>query len=295
MTILSVFRYNKKAKKVEYKQYEAPKGTTTVLQALKEIQKLDPTLGFRHSCGSGKCGACAMTINGKQQLACKTLLTKEDMTVEPLKAFPVVKDLIVDMTRFWRQFEATKPWLLADPNKNIAHTPDEVRQAMHLNSCIQCGACTSACALAKDQTFLGPAAATTLYRFIADPKDIRTKERIKLATDHGLWSCVKSFACTDACPVGIDPSQAIQNIRQMAHLYGVAKSHPGAKMSAHFADALIKYGTVDEMKVALSAKMLPFKFSLSMELAKQKRLPPKDITPNEAARDLQQLFRGKRR
>ncbi len=290
MTVLNIFRY-KPAQKAKYTQYDVQ--AKTVLEGLEKIKaEQDPTLSFRHNCKSGRCGSCAMTIDGKQVLACQTKLQGEQMRVEPLKSFPVKRDLIVDNKRFWQHYESIKPWIIKDPKKNIPLTNQELEHATRAAACIQCGACSSSCSVtAKEHSFFGPAAATTLYRFVADPRDTRQKERCKLATDNGLWSCVKSFDCIDACPVGLNPAEMIRQIRQVAIEHNI--KHPAAKQAKTLMQTILTHGEPNEMKVYLATRSSIFSKNLPvlLDLAKKKRLPPKEVEPNAAAKDLQKFAR----
>ena len=296
MTIINVFRYSGSNEKAKYESYNVAKENVTVLDALREIKiTQDSSLTFRHSCNSGHCGSCAMTIDGKQALACQTKLEGQEMKVEPLRAFPVIRDLVTDMRRFWQEFESTKPWLIANTKKSIAYKPEEMRAAEHAAQCVQCGACSAACNLfVKDKSFLGPAAATTIYRFVADPRDIRQKERIALAVEKNMWSCTRMYDCAEACPVGIDPADMIRQLRQMAIKAKVKTSHPAAARAQVMLSSLITYATPDEIKAYLATKQLKIATSLPViqEIAKKKRLPQKDIQPLAAAKDTKVLARG---
>lgn len=296
MTILNVFRFSGNNEKAKYESYTAAKENVTVLDALLDIKATqDSSLTFRHSCKSGKCGSCAMTIDGKQALACQTKLHSQEMKVEPLRAFPILRDLVTDMRRFWQEFENTKPWLIANAKKSLAFKPEEMRAAEHAAQCVQCGACSTACTLfVKDKTFLGPAAATTIYRFVADPRDIRQKERLELAVDKNMWNCTRMYDCAEACPVGIDPADLIRQLRQMAIKEKVKITHPAAARATVMLHSLVEFGTPDEIKAYLATKQLKIATSLPIiqEIAKKKRLPEKDIKPLPAAKDTKVLARG---
>jgi succinate dehydrogenase / fumarate reductase iron-sulfur subunit len=197
----------------------------TVLDGLHEIQGYqDGSLAFRRSCRSAICGSCAMRISGANRLACKTQVKDVApggvVTVEPLPYLRIVKDLVIDHTPFWRSYAAIKPWLIPDgtppPEKEYRVDPASVTALHDAETCIQCGACYSSCPIvALDPKYLGPAALLKAFRFEMDPRDYGTAERMKvLDSPHGLWRCHTVYNCIDACPKGLNPTFAIEELRK---------------------------------------------------------------------------------
>jgi len=199
--------------------------TDRVLDALNYIKwNLDPSLAYRRSCAHGICGSDAMVINGRNRLACKFLM-KEALqesaviTVEPLRGFPVLKDLIVDMEGFFAQYRAIKPYLVNRDPEPATERPQSVEQHARFEfttQCILCAACTTACpTFWADKEYLGPAAMVQAHRFIFDSRDQGGAERLALLADSGgVFTCRSIFNCVEACPRGIDITRAIYQVRQ---------------------------------------------------------------------------------
>ncbi len=194
-----------------------------VLDALHEVRwRHDGTLAFRRSCAHGVCGSDAMVINGHNRLACVLLIRDvgREITVEPLRGFPVLKDLVVDMSRFWDQLKSVKPWLVAAPpeegGRERLQSPEERARYDDTTKCILCAACTTSCPVswANDQ-FVGPAAIVNAHRFVFDSRDEATGERLHdIDRRNGVWGCRTAFNCTDACPRGIKVTQAIEEVKR---------------------------------------------------------------------------------
>ena len=195
-----------------------------VLSALLDIQKkVDPTLSFRYSCRMAVCGSCGMVINGQQRLACKTQLSSlngPEVVVEPLSSMPVVKDLVVDMGKFFANMKKIQPYLIrysADPGKEVLQSPDEWRRIDRLVDCISCGVCTTACPVFwTNHSYLGPAALVKAYRFLSDSRDEGYNEHMEhVALDNGALTCKDAYQCTVSCPKSINPQEAIEGLRAM--------------------------------------------------------------------------------
>ena len=204
--------------------------TDRVLDGLHYVKwRLDGTLALRRSCGHGICGSDAMVINGRNRLACKVLI--KDMgrviTVEPLRGFRVLKDLIVDMEPFFAKYRAVKPYLINDdpaPAKERLQSPEDRARYDDTTKCILCAACTTACPIFwSDGDYVGPAAIVQAHRFIFDNRDQAADERLAiLAEESGAFRCRTIFNCTDACPRGIDVTRAIQDVKRAILLRGVS-------------------------------------------------------------------------
>lgn len=199
-----------------------------VLDVLLRIQgEQDNTLALRYSCAHGVCGSDAMRINGFNRLACKTLvrsLEEDTITIEPLLALPVIKDLIVDMKPFFDHYKSVMPYLVNDdppPTTERLQSPEERARFDDTARCILCAACTTACPpFWHGQRYVGPAALVNAHRFLFDSRDRATAERLEILNDiDGAWRCRKVFNCTGACPRGIKVTRAIIEI-QLALLTG---------------------------------------------------------------------------
>ncbi len=212
-------------KQGEFHDYEVEvQEAWTVLDALCEIKwRQDGSLAFRRSCRHGICGSCAMTIDGKNDLACELQVSackKSVVTVEPLRAFPVLRDLIVDQDDFFARHESIKPYLIcskqAPTDKERLQSPEDRKLIDGTWECILCGACTSSCPVYwSSQEFLGPAALLKAYRYVFDTRDEGLAERLDMLDNkHGLWRCHTIFNCVEACPKGLNPTEAIVKLRR---------------------------------------------------------------------------------
>ena len=195
----------------------------TVLAVLIRIRdEIDGTLAFRSSCRSAVCGSCAMVINGKIDLACRTQVAafnSDTIILEPLPNFEVIRDLVVDMTPFWRMYEKVKPYLIRrspDPEKEIPQSEEERRRIDQFVNCILCACCYGACpVLSREPDYLGPAAAAKLERFALDSRDERPPGDLEAFNDEkGVWACDTVFRCIDACPKDVRPTDAIVGLRK---------------------------------------------------------------------------------
>ncbi len=199
------------------------KDSWTILDALNAIKwHHDGSLSYRRSCRHGICGSCAVMINGKNDLACETQISslKGDITIEPLKSFPVVRDLMVDQERFFDNLRLVKPWLInhtpPPTDKERLQTPEDRKLLDGTWECILCGACTSSCpAFWDNDAFLGPAALMKAYRYVADTRDEGLDERIGILDSRlGVWRCHTIFNCVEACPKSLNPTEAIVKLRR---------------------------------------------------------------------------------
>jgi succinate dehydrogenase / fumarate reductase iron-sulfur subunit len=198
--------------------------TDRVLTALEKIKgEQDGSLTFRRSCGHGICGSDAMRINGRNRLACKTLIkdlnTKKPITVEALKGLPQEKDLVVDMEPFFKAYREVMPFLITDghpPTKERLQSAAERAIFDDTTKCILCAACTTSCPIFwNDGQYFGPQAIVGAHRFIFDSRDDGTAERLEiLNSQDGVWRCRTTFNCTEACPRGIQVTEAIREVKQ---------------------------------------------------------------------------------
>ncbi|MFC8514071.1 succinate dehydrogenase iron-sulfur subunit [Streptomyces sp. NPDC057257] len=196
-----------------------------VLDGLHKIKwDLDGTLTFRRSCAHGICGSDAMRINGKNRLACKTLIKdinpEKPITVEPIKGLTVLKDLVVDMDPFFQAYRDVMPFLITkdtnEPTRERLQSAEDRERFDDTTKCILCAACTSSCPVFwNDGQYFGPAAIVNAHRFIFDSRDEAGEQRLEILNDRdGVWRCRTTFNCTDACPRGIEVTKAIQEVKR---------------------------------------------------------------------------------
>ncbi len=190
---------------------------------IKIKETMDGSLTFRSSCAHGMCGSCAMKINGKNALACQTLAknTPELIVLEPLPAFPVIKDLVVDMDPFFEKTGHVMPWLLEDgppPERERLQRPEDMEKIVDAVKCIMCGCCTSSCPVYwSDKDYLGPAALLKAARFILDSRDAAGRERLETVSgENGLWRCHSIYNCYEVCPRSIDITGNISSLKRLA-------------------------------------------------------------------------------
>jgi len=193
----------------------------TVLQQIKD--EIDGTLTFRRSCAHGICGSDAMRINGRNRLACKTLIKdlniKKPVVVEAIKGLPLEKDLVVDMEPFFAAYRVVMPFLIPEghePTKERLQTIEDRARFDDTTKCILCAACTTSCPVFwSDGQYFGPQAIVGAHRFIFDSRDAGTDVRLDiLNSKEGVWRCRTTFNCTQACPRGIEVTKAIQEVKR---------------------------------------------------------------------------------
>ncbi len=221
----SIYRYDPESGSEPYMQeFEVQVRPGMMLRdALLEIQRQDESFAFRHSCGEGVCGSDALNINGRNGLACITPVEElsEPVEVRPLPGRPVIRDLVVDMSQFYRQYRAVKPYLTVhdpEPEEEYRQSPEERDRLDGLYECILCGCCSTACPSFwwNPEKFRGPAALLQAYRFLADSRDQATDERLaELDDPYKLFRCHTIMNCTNVCPKGLNPTKAIGNIKKM--------------------------------------------------------------------------------
>ena len=225
---VSLYRYNSEVDsrpRTEKVQIEIPEGKDLmVLDVLHLLKERDPSLTFRRSCREGVCGSDAVNMNGRNGLACITPLSeivrRNHLSVRPLPGLPVVRDLVVDMEPFYKQYERIKPYLINDeppPEKERLQSPTERARLDGLYECILCACCSTSCPSYwwNPDKFAGPAALLQAWRFLADSRDQGTAERVaELQDAYSLFRCHSIMNCTTYCPKGLSPSQAIGEVRQ---------------------------------------------------------------------------------
>jgi succinate dehydrogenase / fumarate reductase iron-sulfur subunit len=193
-----------------------------LLDALNHVKWYqDGTLTYRRSCAHGVCGSDAMLINGRNALACKVLLRSlgTKITVEPMRGFRVIKDLLVDMEGFFEKYRKVKPFLMThspEPEKERLQSPNDRERFDDTTKCILCGACTTSCpSFWANEDYLGPAAIVNAHRFIFDSRDESQGERLAiLGAADGVWRCRTIFNCVEACPREINVTRAIGEVKK---------------------------------------------------------------------------------
>jgi succinate dehydrogenase / fumarate reductase iron-sulfur subunit len=194
-----------------------------LLDALLLLKAQDETLSFRRSCGEGVCGSDGMNVNGRNALACITPLfsLKTPIVINPMPGLPVIRDLVVDMEQFYKQYRAVRPYLInKDPEPEVERlqSPADRDKLDGLYECILCGCCSTACPSFwwNPEKFLGPAALLQSWRFLADSRDQATDERLaSLDGPFKLFRCHTIMNCVEVCPKGLNPTQAIGHIKEL--------------------------------------------------------------------------------
>jgi succinate dehydrogenase / fumarate reductase iron-sulfur subunit len=223
---VKIYRYNPEVSEdAHWEEYHVTaEPTDRVLDALHKVKwDIDGSLTFRRSCAHGVCGSDAMRINGKNRLACKTLLKdvnpSQPITVEPIKGLPVLKDLVVDMEPFFDAYRSVMPFLVTsgnEPTRERIQSQADRERFDDTTKCILCAACTTSCPVYwTDGQYFGPQAIVGAHRFIFDSRDQGTDQRLEILNDkEGVWRCRTTFNCTEACPRGIEVTKAIQEVKR---------------------------------------------------------------------------------
>lgn len=225
---LRIQRYNPETDDAPHFQDFQVKGLDKkdrVLDALNKVKwEMDGTLTYRRSCAHGVCGSDGMKINGKNTIACQLLLQdlgdlSKPITIEPLPSMPIIKDLVVDMTDFFKKFELIKPYLISkeQPNeKERIQSNEDAELVQESTVCILCGCCSASCPSSwKNPNYLGPAALLKAYRFIFDSRDDAQDERLDILDNHdGIWRCHSVFNCVEACPKEIDITRHLSALKK---------------------------------------------------------------------------------
>ncbi|MFL9921833.1 succinate dehydrogenase/fumarate reductase iron-sulfur subunit [Paraburkholderia fungorum] len=223
---IDIYRYDPDVDAHPWSQHftiEPGPGDRMHLDVLERLKGIDNSLSYRRSCREGICGSDAMNINGRNGLACVANLKElpQRIVLRPLPGLPVIRDLIVDMTSFFRQYHSVRPYLLNDspaPERERLQTPAERDQLDGLYECILCACCSTACPSYwwNPDKFVGPAGLLQAYRFIVDSRDDATSARLdNLEDPYRLFRCRTIMNCVDVCPKGLNPAKAISEIRSM--------------------------------------------------------------------------------
>ena len=226
---VKIYRYNPETDSEPYmKEYQVDTQgkDLMVLDVLHLVKEQDPTLVYRRSCREGVCGSDGMNMNGENGLACITALSEvvkpgKDLVIRPLMGLPIIRDLVVDMSMFYRQYEKIKPFLQNDtpaPATERRQSIEERDKLDGLYECILCACCSTACPSFwwNPDKFVGPAGLLQAYRFLADSRDTATQERLaELQDPFSVFRCRGIMNCVNVCPKGLNPTRAIGHIRNM--------------------------------------------------------------------------------
>ncbi|HLT23667.1 MAG TPA: succinate dehydrogenase iron-sulfur subunit [Ignavibacteria bacterium] len=206
--------------------------TMRLLDVLHEIKwHQDGSLTFRRSCAHGICGSDGMKVNGKNRLACSVLLQdlnlKKPITIEPLPAMPIIKDLVTDMSDFFAKYQVVKPYLINNtpppPDSERLQSNDDAEKLFESAKCILCACCTTSCPSTwTNENYIGPAAILKAYRFVYDTRDEAGDERLDiLDTPDGIWRCHTIFNCIEACPKDINITWHISQLKKKISSQGL--------------------------------------------------------------------------
>ena len=226
MLTVSVYRYNPETDEAPYMQdfpFDSEGKDLMVLDVLEKLKVIDPSLVFRRSCREGVCGSDGVNISGKNGLACITPLSEavrdDKLVIRPLPGLPVVRDLVIDMSQFYAQYEKIKPYMMNDsapPEKERLQSQEDRAKLDGLYECILCACCSTACPSFwwNPDKFIGPSGLLQAYRFLADTRDTATEERLTdLQDPFSVFRCHGIMNCVQVCPKGLNPTKAIGHIR----------------------------------------------------------------------------------
>jgi succinate dehydrogenase / fumarate reductase, iron-sulfur subunit len=226
---VSVYRYNPENDEVPRMQdysIDLPTGKDLmVLDVMELLKAQDPSLTYRRSCREGVCGSDGVNMNGKNGLACITPVSevakKDKLVLRPLPGLPVIRDLVIDMSQFYRQYEKIRPYVINDqppPAQERLQSPEDRAKLDGLYECILCACCSTSCPSFwwNPDKFIGPAGLLQAYRFLADSRDTATAERLADLDDpFSVFRCRGIMNCVSVCPKGLNPTRAIGKIRSM--------------------------------------------------------------------------------
>ncbi|MGN7613988.1 succinate dehydrogenase/fumarate reductase iron-sulfur subunit [Magnetococcales bacterium HHB-1] len=288
-----------------WQEYEVEASeTTTLLTALDEIRNhQDGTLTYRQSCRSAICGSCAMKVNGRTRLVCKTHVGAVAITeksgrrvveLAPQANQPVLKDLAVDIQPFFNRIHKIKPYLEEGDDTQTDVDRSSYDQVNHVTQCIMCGCCYSDCTVAEvSPDFIGPAALAKAFRFVSDPREGQKTERLKdLSQDHMMWSCARCAMCVEMCPKDVQPMEAIVKLRTRGLEKGYNKG-VGAKHALAFHEDIQKHGHLNEFTI-LQRSVGIFgamkEMGTALHLLKKGKIPSPFPHKSEGVQELKKIY-----
>jgi len=251
--------------KVHYQEYSVEvHPDSTVLDVLTKIRdEIDGTLALRCSCRASICGSCGMKVNGRAMLVCKTRIDQvvtdgSEIVVEPMGNHPVIKDLVVSLDSFFNQIRRVEPFIQPESypeSGEFIASADAMNNLLTAMNCIMCGCCVSDCTVLEvDSNFIGPAALAKAWRFVEDPRDGKSEDRLKFLNDEsgGIWDCTRCMQCVEVCPKDVDPMGRIMEMREKAITYGNHNT-TGYRHTESFYKSVRKNGRVDESRLAIES------------------------------------------
>lgn len=312
---LEIERFDPASGETRLQPYELElREQATLLDCLEQIKdELDGTLAFRRSCREGICGSCAVRIDGRTALACRTPvseLTADGRVpiIAPIGNLPVVRDLVVELEPMWQKMRAVEPFLrpgsdLQDDGREAAIPSTRFDGLRKEALCINCGACVSECdAMTVSPEFLGPHALAKAWRFVGDPREGEAVRRLKaLSVEHGIWECTHCYLCNERCPKGVDPRDAIAKLGAEAIAAGIARNR-GARHARWFVTSARTTGWLRESELVVKTLGLIASFGkipLALRLFRRGKaplpLPRSRALELEPARELRRIVAGQDR
>lgn len=305
---LKVWRFDptKGERELEEFEVDAPE-EATLLDCLDLVKdRVDGTLAYRKSCRMMICGSCGMRMDGRAVLACRERMQPiaeagHVPTISAMGNLPVIKDLVVDMEPFWSKVRAMKPWVEPGyeeyPEKEFRISPAQMEPVEKEALCIMCGCCVSECnSMESDPDFFGPAALAKGFRFIGDPRDRETVERLEAYNaEHGIWACTRCYFCNERCPKGVDPRDAIAKLGAESVKLGIDRDM-GAKHAKWFVTSAKTTGWLRETELVpktqgliASMREIPFGLNLMRKGKAPLPFPPHVAKDVKEARALHEL------
>lgn len=290
----NVKRYNPEAEpaQTDWEQTYEVEATpsTTVLDALIKIrEEQDGTLALRCSCRASICGSCGMRVNGKARLVCKTRVEAVapnggEIQIEPMGNQKVIRDLVVDLTDFFKPLHRIDPYLQPDQEPEegefIAGNDSMVNLLTAMN-CIMCGCCVSDCTVLEvDKKFLGPAVLAKAWRFVEDPRDDQTFSRLQSLNDQdgGMWDCTRCLQCVEVCPKDVAPMERIMEMRDKAIEAGITNTS-GYRHAESFARSVKRHGRLDETRLVIETTGFDIRRLIDVALVGIKALIKRKVPP----------------
>ena len=295
-------------------QLDQVRPAATLLDCLEQIKdEQDGTLAFRRSCREGICGSCAVRVDGKTALACRTPVAElvaggRLPTIAPIGNLPVVRDLVVEMEPMWQKMRSVRPFLrptsdAPDDGRETVVPPTLMAAVRKEALCINCGACVSECdAMTVSPEFLGPHALAKAWRLVGDPREDENAPRLKgLSGEHGIWECTRCYLCNERCPKGVDPLGAIAKLGAEAFAAGVTRDR-GARHARWFVTSARTTGWLRESElvvktlgIAVSVTKIPLALRLFRRGKVPLPLPRHKASELQPARELHRIVAGQDR